>query len=75
MQLQDFSLTRKERKLLKLSSDSWVLESPEHERLLRLKLVEQELACNPGYIPQPTGRIKATALGVDYLKYSRAHFF
>ena len=74
MDFTGIKLTSKERKILKAGQEQYVIPAYNVERLLRLKLAEEEFSGLPGYQPKPTGRICTTSLGRDYLQYYRIAF-
>ena len=74
MDFFEIKLTSKERKILKSGKQQYITPNCDTERLIRLKLAEEEFSGPPGFQPRPTGRICTTQLGKDYLQYYRIAF-
>lgn len=74
MDFSQIKLSRWERKMLKCGLDQYFHPDGNVERLVRFGLAEEELQGTPGFKPAPTGRIKTTALGGDYLQHYRISF-
>ena len=71
MELSEIHLTRQEWKCLKTAC-SKAIPTDTAPRLLRCRLTYQETIRQPGLMPKPTGLMKASDLGRDYLIYHRS---